>query len=126
MKKLFFGLTFLLFAFSKPAKAVTGTYIEPFPNSIYISTHTSVLVSSSAVTTYGAATSRFRIVYVGNIDNSTTVVYFRTDGVTTAIPTQGWYVPGGGSVSIESGNPINFQLFAGTAPVTIRIMEFDK
>jgi len=79
-----------------------------------------VVVSS---TTYSTVVWEYetREVYLGNPD-SLINVFYRIDGSTTNITTEGWWLPAGQGQMIEYKGDIYLQLEAGESDVTLRKM----
>jgi len=120
MKK-FLMTAFLLFGLAAAAKAGDPVSVMAWPNSNYVIAQSSVQISSTAVTTI-AADSGYRAVYISNLLNPTTTIYYRIDGSTASIPTVGWPIPPGAlEAKIETDGVISLQLAAGSGVSAIDV-----
>ena len=67
----------------------------------------------------------FREVHVGEPTTNTTVFY-KLDGSTTNIATEGWWILGGQPGFMTTNQKVYLQLAAGESPVTVRVLEIKK
>jgi len=116
MKKLIFLV--VLFAGAGSLFAGEPVSLMGWPNSTYSMSQSTISISSSAVTTH-AATSGYQAVYISNLANAGTTIYYRVDGSTISIPTVGWPIAPSQSEKIESNAVIYFQLAAGDTAITV-------
>jgi hypothetical protein len=119
MKRLLIGLLFI----AAPATAGDPVWLTT-PGADYVISHTTVSVSSLAVTNVAPSSYRWREVYIGSLTLGTTL-YYRIDGSTTNIPTVGSWVEPGKEKRIQTNGPIDIRLESGSA-VTVRITEVSK
>ena len=79
-----------------------------------------ITISSTTYTTISAEYEP-REIYLG--DPTTLIpVFYRIDGSTTNITTEGWWIPAGQGQVIELNSTIYLQLEAGESDITIRKM----
>lgn len=120
VKKLLLISAFLL-ASVATVRAGDPVSVMAWPNSSYSIAQSSVQVSSGSVTTI-AADSGYRAVYISNLLNPTTTIYYRIDGSTASIPTVGWPIPPGAlEAKIETDSVISLQLAAGASVTAIDV-----
>ncbi|MBI4396362.1 MAG: hypothetical protein HY548_04650 [Elusimicrobia bacterium] len=120
---LFFVLAACLFV---SVGAEAAGLVSPLTNidSTYVMSQSTISVSSDTVTTISPG-GRYREVYLGDPD-ITTSVFYRVDGSTVNVPTVGlWFSPATVG-SIESSATIYLQLPAGASSITLRKLEVKK
>ncbi len=121
MKKFLLMFTFALLFVAGKVFAGDPVSVMAWPNSNYVLAQSSVQVSSGSVTTI-AADSGYRCVYLSNLLNPTTTIYYRIDGSTASIPTVGWPIPPGAlEAKIETDGVISLQLAAGSGVTAIDV-----
>ena len=119
MKK-FLLTALILIGFSALARAGDPVSVMAWPNSNYNISQSTMQISSTTVATI-AADSGYRAVYISNLSNASTTIYYRIDGSTASIPTVGWPIPPSAlEAKIETDSVISLQLAAGATAIDVR------
>lgn len=99
--------------------------VHGLPESRYDYTNGTLSLSSFTVTTI-TATSGYRAVIIPNVLTSASTIYYRLDGSTTSIATEGFPILPTATATIETNQAISLLLEPGQSAKTVRYLQQKK